>query len=202
MSTEPTVFVVDDDAAVRESLRWLIESAGLKVTTYPSAEEFLPNFDPNRPGCLVLDVRLPGTTGLVLQERLRENHVGIPVIIITGHADVAMAIKAMKNGAVDLIEKPFGDEALLESIRLALQRDQETRTRQARKLEAILRLRQLTLREHQVFELLVAGWSHRRIAAELKITDKTVQVHRSKIRHKTQTATLADLVRLAITAKS
>jgi len=194
------VFVVDDDAAVRESLRWLIESTGMKVRTYASAMELLAESDLDRAGCLLLDVRIPGFDGLALQERLRENGTAVPIIIITGHADVPMAIRAMKNGAVDFIEKPFDDEVLLDSIRSAMRQNGKARTRMARRNEVRTRILRLTAREHEVYELVVAGWTNRETASKLGIIEKTVEVHRSNIRRKLQADTLADLVRLAVTA--
>ena len=196
---EPTVFVVDDDAAVRGSLRWLLESAQMNVETYSSAEEFLAGFASHPPGCLVLDVRMPGMNGLTLQEQLTERHIDLPVIIITGHADVPMAVKAMKGGAVGFIEKPFDDKTLLESIRLALRRNTEARTQTVERNEVLARLQQLTSREHQVFELVVQGRSNKEIASGLGIADKTVEVHRASVMRKMRADTLAHLIRLAMT---
>ena len=195
-----TVFAVDDDDAVRESLRWLIESAGMEVETYGSADDFLSGADWDRAGCLVLDVRMPGTDGLALQQQLRERQIGLPVIIITGHADVPMAIKAMKNGAVDFIEKPFNDELLLRSIRGALDRNTNDRTRKARRDEVRLRMRRLTPREREVAALVVQGLSNKQIASELGVVPKTVEVHRASVMRKMEADTLAHLVRMWLLA--
>ncbi len=195
-----TIFVVDDDAAVRDSLRWLIESTGMTVATYSSAEEFLADFDGHRPGCLVLDARLPGLDGLALQERLRERQIDLPIIIITGHADVPMAIQALKAGAVDFIEKPFDDDTLLNSIRLATREAADLRLRTARRNEAAARVQQLTPREHQVLELVAAGCSTKEVACKLRVTQKTVETHRANARHKMQTDTSADFIRAALLA--
>ena len=195
-----TVFAVDDDDAVRESLRWLIESAGMEVETYGSADDFLSGADWDRAGCLVLDVRMPGTDGLALQQQLRERQIGLPVIIITGHADVPMAIKAMKNGAVDFIEKPFNDELLLRSIRGALDWNTKDRTRKARRDEVLVRMRRLTPREREVAALVVQGLSNKQIASELGVVPKTVEVHRASVMRKMEADTLADLVRKRLLA--
>ena len=200
MDGPPTILVVDDDAAVRKSLRWLIESAGMKVETYGSADEFLADFHPDRAGCLLLDVRMPGIDGLALQQQLWERRIGLPVIIITGHADVPMAIQAMKNGAVDFIEKPFDDEALLRSIRSALQRGTENQIQKAQRNEVLSRLRLLTPREGQVLDLVVKGYSNKQIASKLGVVPKTVEVHRASVMRKMQADTLADLVRMWLLA--
>jgi len=195
MEREATVFVVDDDEAVRSSLKWLIESAGFGVETWGTAQEFLSAFNPNRHGCIVLDIRLPGMSGLELQQKLSGSGVQMPVIIITGHGDVPTAVRAMKNGAVELLEKPINDAVLLGKIREALEQDSKTR-RQAQQDEAVeTRISSLTLREKQVMDLVVAGRANKQIAQHLGITKKTVEAHRARVMRKMNAPTLADLVR-------
>ncbi len=199
MSPEATVFVIDDDPAVRESLQWLIESVGLKVETYSNAQEFLDAFDRDRPGCLVLDVRMPGISGLDLQDQLASQQVRIPVIIITGHADVPMAVRAMKAGVVDFIEKPFSDELLLDRIRAALELDARIRLNQSHRTEVEAYFAQLTPREREVMGSVVAGKSNKQIAAELGLSQKTVEVHRAHVMQKMHADSLAELVQMAVT---
>ncbi len=195
MEREATVFVVDDDEAVRSSLKWLIESAGFGVETWGSAQEFLGAFNPNRHGCIVLDIRLPGMSGLELQQKLSSNGVQMPVIIITGHGDVPTAVRAMKNGAVELLEKPINDSVLLGKIREAIEQDGKIR-KQVQQDEAVgSRISSLTLREKQVMDLVVAGRANKQIAQHLGITKKTVEAHRARVMRKMNAPTLADLVR-------
>ncbi|MCP5446347.1 MAG: response regulator transcription factor [Chromatiaceae bacterium] len=200
MSNQPNVFVVDDDQAMRNSLKWLIESVGMKVETYSTADEFIRNYYPGRAGCLLLDVRMPGMSGLELQEHFLKHQINIPIIIITGHGDVPMAVRAMKSGAVDFIEKPFNDEMLLESIRNALNKDIEQRATQAERAEIATRLANLTPREHEVMEMVTAGKSNKDIAQSLGVSAKTVEAHRSRVMEKMQADSLADLVKMAVTA--
>ncbi|MCB1830068.1 MAG: response regulator transcription factor [Gammaproteobacteria bacterium] len=200
MSNQPNVFVVDDDQAMRNSLKWLIESVGMKVETYSTADEFIRNYYPGRAGCLLLDVRMPGMSGLELQEHFLKHQINIPIIIITGHGDVPMAVRAMKSGAVDFIEKPFNDEMLLESIRNALNKDIEQRAAQAERAEIATRLANLTPREHEVMEMVTAGKSNKDIAQSLGVSAKTVEAHRSRVMEKMQADSLADLVKMAVTA--
>lgn len=200
MSNEPTVFVVDDDQAMRNSLKWLIESVGLKVRTYGSADEFLGSHYPGRAGCLLLDVRMPGMSGLELQHHLAQEAIRMPVIIITGHGDVGMAVRAMKVGAVDFIEKPFNDEALLGSIRNALAADEKQRALRAQRADIAARLAELTPREHEVMEMVTEGRSNKEIAAALGVTAKTVEAHRARVMDKMRAESLAELVRMALIA--
>jgi len=197
---QANVFVVDDDQAMRNSLKWLIESVGMHVETFASAIDFIRNYYPGRAGCLLLDVRMPGMSGLELQHYFLENQINIPIIIITGHGDVPMAVRAMKSGAVDFIEKPFNDELLLESIRNALNLDVERRTAQAGRAEIAARLAQLTPREHEVMEMVTDGKSNKDIAQTLGVSAKTVEAHRARVMEKMDARSLADLVKMAVTA--
>ncbi len=198
MQQKPIVYVVDDDQAVRDSLRWLIESVGLNVETYASAQAFLEAYYPGRAGVLVLDVRMPGMSGLELQNALASQELRLPVIVITGHGDVPMAVRAMKAGALDFIQKPFNDQELLERIHEALERDAPIRFERAERAEVVARLAQLTPRELEVMTRVVAGKPNKAIAAELGISKKTVEVHRARIMEKMQAESLADLVRIAL----
>jgi two-component system, LuxR family, response regulator FixJ len=195
---EPTVFIVDDDQAMRKSLHWLIESVGLSVETYPSAHRFLESYRPGRPGCLVLDMRMPGISGLELQEKLAQQQINLPVIIITGHGDVPMAVRAMKAGAVDFIEKPFNDQLLLDRIQHALEQDAEHRSTQAQREEVAARLTMLTPREREVMEMVVAGKPNKVVAAQLGVSAKTVEAHRARVMEKMQAKSLADLIRMVV----
>jgi len=197
-SPAPTVFVVDDDEAMRNSLRWLIESVGLAVECHDSAESFLDSYYPGRSGCLLLDVRMPGMSGLELQEYLHRNEINIPVIIITGHGDVPMSVRAMKEGAIDFIEKPFNDELLLDAIRNALAVNEKQREKQALRAELAARLATLTPREHEVMEMVTAGKSNKEIASALGVSAKTVEAHRAKVMDKMQASSLAELVRMSM----
>jgi FixJ family two-component response regulator len=202
MSKQATVFVVDDDQAMRNSLKWLIESVGLKVKTYASADEFINDYYPGRAGCLLLDVRMPGMSGLELQEQFVEQQIKIPIIIITGHGDVPMAVRAMKAGAVDFIEKPFNDELLLESIRNALIKDVDQRNVQSARADIATRLAHLTPREHEVMEMVTSGRANKDIAKTLGVSSKTVEAHRARVMEKMQASSLAELVKMAIVANS
>ncbi|MEM1208174.1 MAG: response regulator transcription factor [Planctomycetota bacterium] len=193
-----TVFVIDDDEAVLDSLRWLIESIRLPVRTYPTAAAFLAELPRDAPGCVVVDVRLPGMSGLDLQDRLNELELNLPVVVITGHGDVPMAIRAMKAGAFDFLEKPFSDEVLLDRVRAALQRDALDR-RSAEHHRAVAERRaQLTPRERQVMDLVVQGKLNKQIASELELSHKTIEVHRAHVMEKMAARSLAELVRMAV----
>lgn len=194
---EPTVFVVDDDAAVRKSFEWLVGSVGLRTETYESAKAFLAAYDPSRPGCLVLDVRMPGMSGLELQERLAADGVTLPVIVVSGYGDVPTAVRVMKQGAVDFIEKPFSDQAMLDRIQASIERDLQARDAAAERASARDNRDSLTRREAEVMELVIAGNSNKEIARALAISPKTVEVHRANVMRKMRADSLADLVRLA-----
>lgn len=201
MSVEPTVFVVDDDANMRVAIARLMKSVSLRVEAFASAEQFLDAYHPDRPGCLILDVRMPGMGGLQLIERLRSLGVRLPVIVLTGYADVPMAVRAIKAGAFDFIEKRFPDQELLDRVQAAIQEDRESREH-ARKREAALRLlTTLTPREHEILERVVQGQANKTVARELDISKKTVETHRQHIMEKLQARSLTDLIRLHLYCK-
>ncbi|MEN6424448.1 MAG: response regulator transcription factor [Phycisphaerales bacterium] len=192
----PVVFVVDDDEAICESLRLLIGDIGLEVRTFTSAHEFLEKYEASRPGCLVLDVRMSGMSGLELQSRLRDLGVYIPTIIITGHADVPMAVEAMKAGAMDFIEKPFRDQVLLDGIQKAIDLDVRIRRQHKERQDVQARIQLLTQREKEVMDRLIAGKSNKTIAFDLGISQKTVDFHRANILEKAGVSSVVELVRL------
>ncbi|MEJ2344052.1 MAG: response regulator FixJ [Gammaproteobacteria bacterium] len=198
--SEHTIFVVDDDQAVRESLRWLLESVGHQVQTYPSATAFLNAYEPGRSGCLLLDVRMPGMSGLELQEVLNQRQVDIPVIIITGHGDVPMAVQAMKAGAMEFIEKPFNDQILIDRVQACLDRATARYQRQQARSEILQRASRLTPREREVLDAVVSGKPNKIIADDLSISIKTVEIHRARSMEKMQAGSLAELVSMCIEA--
>lgn len=200
--SDPIVWIVDDDEAMRSSLKWLIESVGMRVESYDSADTFLKTHKPGRFGCLLLDVRMPGMSGLELLDHLRANQMLIPTIIITGHGDVPMAVRAMKAGAMDFIEKPFNDEVLLDGIRRALVHEEQRRDREAEVGEVLERLEHLTPREHEVMAMVTDGYSNKEIANSLGVSAKTVEAHRARVMEKMQAGSLAELVRMAISAQA
>ena len=196
----PTVFVVDDDEAVRTSLRLLLKSVGLPVETFASGQEFLDQFDPDRAGCLVLDIRMPGISGLELQQHLNERHSIMPVVFITGHGDVPMAVEAMQAGAVDFIQKPFRDQDLIDRINRALEKDKAMRGELRERDEIRRRMSQLTPREHEVLELVTQGKAKKVIAGDLNVSQRTVEIHRARVMEKMGAGSLAHLVRMVIEA--
>ena len=195
--TDAMVFVVDDDAPMRASLQDLIGSVGLRVEAFATAQEFLRGKRPDVPGCLVLDVRLPGLSGLDLQKRMAAANSEIPIIFITGHGDIPMSVQAMKAGAVEFLTKPFRDQALLDAIQQALARDRQTREQRAKVEELHSRYRSLTPREREVIALVVAGLLNKQIAGELGTSEAAVKVHRQHVMEKMGASSLADLVRIA-----
>ena len=199
---EPTVFIVDDDEAMRDALDTLIRSVGMRTSLHASADEFLAAYDPEQPGCLVLDVRMPGMSGLDLQDALAEQGIKLPVIIITGHGDIPMAVQAMRAGAVDFLEKPFREQELLHRIHQAVEQDTRARQDRAAKAEITARLASLTPREGQVLDLVVAGRPNKAIAGELGLSHKTVEFHRAKIMDKMRADNVAELVRMDLAAES
>jgi RNA polymerase sigma factor (sigma-70 family) len=200
--TKAVVFVVDDDHAMRNSLKWLIESVGVQVESFASADEFLAQYQPGRAGCLVLDVRMPGMSGLDLQEYLAERNIHLPVVIITGHGDVPMAVRAMKGGAIDFIEKPFNDEVLLDAIRRAIAYEEQQRSQHVEHLQIQERLSHLTPREYEVMEMVTEGKSNKEIANALGVSAKTIEAHRARVMEKMQAGSLAELVRMVLAVTS
>ena len=194
---EAIILVVDDDVSVREALAGLILSAGLRVETFASAQEFLARPPADAPGCLVLDVRLPDLSGLDLQRRMVELNLEIPIIFITGHGDVPTSVQAMKAGALEFLTKPFADRDLLDAIQRAVQRDRAVRQQQAKMRELRSRYQSLTPREREVIERVVSGLLNKQIAAELGTSEITVKVHRRQVMHKMQADSLPDLVRMS-----
>jgi FixJ family two-component response regulator len=200
MNDEPTVFIVDDDLAFLESLSVLIGSMGLKTRTFSSPDEYLQQFDPTAPGCLVLDVRMPKISGLGLQERLAQLPLRPPIIIMTGHAEVPTALRAMRQGAVDFLQKTFSEAELYEAIQRALAQDVEFRTAHARRDSLNVRFSQLSAAEMLVLQQVLMGEANKRIAAKLGISRRTVEDRRARLMQKLEVETLADLVRLAVEA--
>lgn len=192
------VYVVDDDEAMRDSMVWLIESEGFSVRAFASAEDFLAFYREGLAGCLVLDVRMPGMSGLELYERLAARRSTLPVIFITGHGDVPMAVAALKKGAADFIEKPFNDTDMLRLIRQCLEMDTSRRARRAREDSVAQRLAQLTAREKEVMDRVVEGKLNKQIADELSISMKTVEAHRARVMEKMGVRSLAELVQCAL----
>jgi FixJ family two-component response regulator len=197
MKPQSVVYVIDDDASVRKSLERLIRAAELGVQIFSSAQDFLSCTLPDYPGCLVLDVKMPGVTGLELQEKLTAVHRFIPIIFITGFGNIPASVQAMKAGAVDFLEKPFDDKTLLDAIHRAINRDIQYRQKNAELAALRRRSERLTNREREVFELVVTGMLNKQIAFQLGITEKTIKVHRARIMQKMAVQSFADLVRLA-----
>ncbi|MBX6319171.1 response regulator transcription factor [Pigmentiphaga sp.] len=201
MSTTPqssTVFIVDDDEAVRDSLRWLLEANGYRVRAYESAERFLAEYDPEVIGVLIADVRMPGMTGLELQEQLIARKATIPIVFVTGHGDVPMAVSTMKKGAVDFLEKPFNEADLRQIIANMLEQAHARAADEATRRNNEALLARLTVREQQVLERIVAGRLNKQIADDLGISIKTVEAHRANIMEKLQVTTVADLMKVAL----
>lgn len=196
-----TVFIVDDDDAVRESLEFLMKSINQPAESFPSAQAFLESFNPARPGCLLLDIRMPGMSGIDLQEKLKEMKTGIPIIFITGHGDVPMAVKAIQAGAADFIQKPFRDQELIDRIREVLADDVEVRNERTLRNEILERMNTLTEREKEVMEQVVAGKANKVVAIDLNVSQRTVEIHRANVMEKMKAKSLAQLVRLVMKAR-
>lgn len=190
------MYVVDDDVSVREAIRNLLRSVGLKVETFGTAQDFLVS-DPRGLGCLILDVRLPGASGLELQRRLIERNRDIPIIFITGHGDIPMSVKAIKAGAVEFLTKPFRDQDLLDAVQQAIHRDRERRSREQEMSDLRERYASLTPRELEVMKFVVRGLINKQIACELGVTESTVKMHRGQLMLKMKAESLADLIRAA-----
>jgi len=199
---DPIIFVVDDDEAVRLSTEMLIRSMGLRVESFESAAEFLEDFDPQQPGCVILDIRMPGMSGLELQEHLNNLKAAIPVIFVTGHGDVPMAVKAMKAGAVDFIQKPFRDQELIDRVHAALDEDKEKRQASAARDKVNETIELLTSREFEVMGLVVEGKPNKEIAFDLGLSPRTVEIHRARVMQKMKASSLADLVRKVLRVRS
>ena len=193
---QPTVFIVDDDPAIRFAMQALMESVNLQHQIFGSADDFLEIVTEQRPGCLVLDIRVPGLGGLELQQELIERENTLPIIFITGHGDVPMAVEAMQKGAVDFIQKPFRDQDLLDRITEALKTDKDRREEQQHHAEVSMRVDRLTNREREVFDLVVTGKPNKVIAYELGVSQRTVEIHRARVMEKMQARSLADLVKM------
>ncbi|MDI9245992.1 response regulator FixJ [Marinobacter sp. CHS3-4] len=199
--SQQTVYVVEDDEAVRDSLELLLKSDGKPVKTYDNANAFLKDYSDDMAGCIVLDIRMPGMDGMELQKKLNDKHSILPIIFVTGHGDVPMAVDAMKEGAVDFIQKPYREEALLEKIEAALQQDIEQRKTLGEKQEILRRVKSLTPREHEIMDRMIEGQANKVIAIELEISQRTVEIHRSRVMHKMGTHSLAHLVRMILSVK-
>ncbi len=198
MSNDNKVFIVDDDEAVRQSTAWLIESIGLTVNTYSSADEFLQNYSDNDTGCIVMDVRMPGMSGLDAQEEMNKLNIKVPLIFITGHGDVPMAVKALKRGAFDFIEKPFNDQHLLDAVQRALKQNTESNQLRSANESIKQRISSLTPRENEVMQRVTQGKPNKVIAHELNVSIKTVEVHRARMMEKMQAGSVAELVKITL----
>jgi FixJ family two-component response regulator len=193
-----TVYIVDDDQAIRHAMELLMRSVGLDYEIFHSADDFLDSHSNDRAGCLVLDIRMPGLGGLELQEKLNELGSTLPIIFITGHGDVPMAVEAMQKGAVDFIQKPFRDQELLDQVSEALKTDRERRSVRDQKAEVTARIEKLTKREREVMDLVVTGKPNKVIAYELGVSQRTVEIHRARVMEKMEARSLADLVRMQL----
>ena len=200
--SQQTVYVVEDDEAVRDSLELLLKSDGKPVKTYDNANAFLKDYTEKMAGCIVLDIRMPGMDGMELQKKLNDKHSILPIIFVTGHGDVPMAVDAMKEGAIDFIQKPYREEALLEKIDAALALDVEQRKTLGEKQEILRRVKTLTPREHEIMDRMIEGQANKVIAIELEISQRTVEIHRSRVMHKMGTHSLAHLVRMVLSVKN
>ncbi len=198
MEAEPVVYVVDDDDAFRASLQFLLESVGLNVKTFPSGPDFLDGYDPRDPGCVILDIRMPGMSGLDLQDELQARNILIPVIVVTANGDVPTAVRAMKSGAVELFEKPFSDQAILDEIQRAIANDAANRERISERLAILECIQTLTPREREVMDMLVAGSTGKEISTNLDISVATVRAHRVSVMSKMEASSIPHLIRMGL----
>ncbi len=194
----PTIYIIDDDDGMRRALSLLLSTVGYQTESFASSDAFLQRFDPDRHGCLILDIRMPGMSGLELQQHLNKTGSMLPLIFITGHGDVPMAVQAMKEGAFEFIQKPFRDQDLLDRINHALKQDAENRAAVARRADVARRLESLTPRERQVLEMVVDGAANKVIAIDLSLSERTVEIHRAKVMEKMAARSVAHLVRLQL----
>jgi FixJ family two-component response regulator len=194
----PTVYIVDDDEGARNSLRFLLRSVGLAGVTFASAQEFLASYGPEQPGCLVLDVRMPGMSGLELQQELNRRGAVIPVVFVTGHGDVPMAVEAIQQGAFDFVQKPYREQELLDRIQRALVKDKSNRAALEERDRIRARLASLTPREREVMALMTRGKPNKVMAAELGLSQRTVEIHRAHVMEKSGASSIAQLVRMAL----
>ena len=192
-----TIFVIDDDASVRKSLARLLDSVGFSTESFASADEFLKRERFEGIGCIILDVRMPGLSGMDLQEELNKADYGMPIIFITGHGDIPMSVQAMKKGAVDFLPKPFDEDQLLDALRKAIEKDMQAKAERAGARDILGRMEQLTPREYEILQYLITGMLNKQIAFKLGIAEKTVKIHRSRVFEKLGTRSVAELVRMA-----
>jgi two-component system response regulator FixJ len=200
--TTPVVFIVDDDDAVRDSLGLLLRSAGMNTQGYPSAETFLEDFDDNMVGCLVLDIRMPGMNGLELQAKLTQRHSTLPVVFITAHGDIPMAVEAVRMGASDFVQKPFDDMEIVGKVSAAMEDGQRHHEEEAMRHVVLERLTTLTARERHVMDEVITGKANKVIAADLGISQRTVEIHRARVMGKMKVTSLAQLVRAVLVAEA
>jgi two-component system, LuxR family, response regulator FixJ len=198
MKKNPVVMVVDDDSGVRNAMRILLKSVGIEATLYASAQEFLASYQPSQPGCLVLDIRMPGMSGLELQQQLNLRGAVIPVIFMTGHGDIPMAVEAMQHGAFDFLQKPFRDQDLLDRIQRAIARDAELRQSLGEHSRIKAHLETLTPREREVLDLMTQGKQNKSIAQDLGVSPRTIEIHRARVMEKMNAQSVAELVRMML----
>jgi len=203
MTAQPnTVFLVDDDDAVRDSVSLLMRSAGLRTREFDSASAFLDGYDRDQPGCLLLDVRMPGMSGLELQKELNKRNHTLPIVFISAHGDIPMAVEAVRRGAVDFIQKPFDDEELLSTVKHALAASEQRFAEETERLEICRRTASLTAREREVMSQVVKGKANKVIASDLGVSQRTVEIHRARVMEKMQASSLAQLVRMVLTSEA
>jgi FixJ family two-component response regulator len=197
----PTIFIIDDDASVRKGLSRLLDSLGFSTETFASAEEFLKRSHYDGVGCIVLDVRMPGLSGMDLQDELNKADYSMPIIFITGHGNIPMSVQAMKKGAVDFLPKPFDEDQLLDALRKAIEKDTQAKAKRAEARDILGRITQLTPREYEIFRYVITGMLNKQIASKLDIAEKTVKIHRSRMMEKLGVGSVAELVRVAEKAR-